>query len=61
MRLCLTHACAGPAARRLLGKASEGTYLYNRELPARDESFQGYNAEAVSGARPNLCSSPAPS
>lgn len=31
---------------RLLSKASEGTFLFDRALPARDESTTGFNVEA---------------
>ena len=34
----------------LLTKTSEGTFLYDRSLPARDESVLGYNAEAALSA-----------
>ena len=37
--------CSFPHCR-LLTKTSEGTFLYDRVLPAQDESTGGYNAEA---------------
>ncbi|GAB4823515.1 hypothetical protein N2152v2_010561 [Parachlorella kessleri] len=41
---------SGEALATLLTKTSEGTFLYDRSLPARDESVLGYNAEAALSA-----------
>ena len=43
-------ALPAPGTCSLLTKTSEGTFLYDRSLPARDESVLGYNAEAALSA-----------